>query len=48
MVWARSNVTGLSEIRNMVLRIRELAVQMANSIYENTPDRANAQLSRAS
>lgn len=28
----------------MVLRIRELAVQMANGIYENTPDRANAQL----
>jgi len=35
---------GLNEIRNMVLRIRELAVQMANGIYENTPDRANAQL----
>jgi flagellin len=34
----------LNEIRNMVLRIRELAVQMANGIYENTPDRANAQL----
>ena len=33
---------GLNEIRNMVLRIRELAVQMANGIYENTPDRANA------
>jgi flagellin len=28
----------------MVLRIRELAVQMANGIYENTPDRSNAQL----
>ena len=28
----------------MVLRIRELAVQMANGIYENTPDRNNAQL----
>ena len=35
---------GLSEVRNMVLRIRELAVQMANGIYENTPDRNNAQL----
>jgi len=35
---------GLNEIRNMVLRIRELAVQMANGIYENTPDRVNAQL----
>jgi len=28
----------------MILRIRELAVQMANGIYENTPDRQNAQL----
>jgi flagellin len=36
--------SGLNEIRNMTLRIRELAVQMANGIYENTPDRANAQL----
>ena len=36
--------SGLNEIRNMVLRIRELSVQMANGIYENTPDRANAQL----
>ena len=35
---------GLNEVRNMVLRIRELAVQMANGIYEDTPDRANAQL----
>ena len=35
---------GLNEIRNMVLRIRELAVQMANGIYEDTPDRDNAQL----
>ena len=32
--------SGLNEIRNMVLRIRELAVQMANGIYENTPDRS--------
>ena len=32
------------KLRNMVLRIRELAVQMANGIYENTPDRSNAQL----
>ena len=36
--------SGLNEIRNMVLRIRELAVQMANGIYEDTPDRSNAQL----
>ena len=36
--------SGLNEIRNMVLRIRELAVQMANGIYEDTPDRDNAQL----
>ena len=36
--------SGLNEIRNMVLRIRELAVQMANGIYEDTPDRQNAQL----
>ena len=35
---------GVNEIRNMVLRIRELAVQMSNGIYEDTPDRANAQL----
>ena len=32
--------SGLNEIRNMVLRIRELAVQMANGIYENTPTEA--------
>ena len=36
--------SGLNEVRNMVLRIRELAVQMANGIYEDTPDRSNAQL----
>jgi flagellin len=36
--------SGLNEIRNMVLRIRELSVQMANGIYEDTPDRDNAQL----
>ena len=36
--------SGVNEVRNMVLRIRELAVQMANGIYENTPDRSNAQL----
>ena len=36
--------SGVNEIRNMVLRMRELAVQMANGIYENTPDRSNAQL----
>ena len=35
---------GLNEVRNMILRIRELAVQMANGIYEDTPDRDNAQL----
>ena len=35
---------GLNEIRNMVLRMRDLAVQMANGIYEDTPDRDNAQL----
>jgi flagellin len=35
---------GINEVRNMVLRIRELAVQMANGIYEDTPDRDNAQL----
>ena len=29
--------SGLNEICNMVLRIRELAVQMANGIYEDTP-----------
>ncbi len=36
--------SGVNEVRNMVLRIRELAVQMANGIYEDTPDRSNAQL----
>lgn len=36
--------SGVNEIRNMVLRMRELAVQMANGIYEDTPDRNNAQL----
>jgi len=40
----QSAESGLNEIRNMILRIRELAVQMANGIYENTPDRQNAQL----
>jgi flagellin len=35
---------GLNEIRNMVLRIRELAVQMANGIYEDTPDRSTLSL----
>ena len=35
---------GLNEIRNMVLRMRELSVQMANGIYEDAPDRTNAQL----
>ncbi|MDA7560656.1 flagellin [Alphaproteobacteria bacterium] len=36
--------SGMETIRNMVLRIRELAVQMSNGIYENTPDRSNADL----
>ena len=35
---------GINEIRNMVLQIGELAVQMANGIYEDTPDRSNAHL----
>ena len=35
---------GVQEIRNMVLRIRELAVQMANGIYADTPDRDNADI----
>jgi flagellin len=35
--------SGLNEIRQMVLRLRELAVQMANGIYESA-DRENAQL----
>ena len=34
---------GMQEIRNMLLRIRELAVQMANGIY-STGDRTNADL----
>ena len=35
--------SGMQEIRNMLLRIRELAVQMANGIYGNG-DRLNADL----
>ena len=35
---------GVQEIRNMVLRVRELAVQMANGIYADSPDRTNANL----
>ena len=35
---------GVQEIRNMILRIRELGVQMANGIYANSPDRTNANL----
>ena len=31
------------EIRNMILRMRELAVQMANGVYNNSPDRNYAQ-----
>ena len=34
----------LNEIRNMVLRMREIAVQMANGIYADSPDRGYAQL----
>ena len=34
----------LNEIRNMVLRMREIAVQMANGIYLDNPDRTFAQL----
>ena len=35
---------GMETIRNMILRVRELAVQMSNGIYENDPDRNNADL----
>jgi flagellin len=35
---------GMETIRNMILRIRELAVQMSNGIYQNNPDRNNADL----
>ena len=34
----------LNEIRNMVLRMREIAVQMANGIYADNPDRGFAQI----
>lgn len=34
----------LNEIRNMVLRMREIAVQMANGIYTDNPDRGFAQI----
>ena len=34
----------LNEIRNMVLRMREIAVQMANGIYLDNPDRDFAQI----
>ena len=34
----------LNEIRNIVLRMREIAVQMANGIYSDNPDRTYAQL----
>jgi flagellin len=40
----QSAEAGLNEIKNMVLRMRELAVQMSNGIYEDSPDRANAHL----
>ena len=36
--------SNLNEIRNMVLRMREIAVQMANGIYSDNPDRSYAQL----
>jgi len=35
---------GMETIRNMILRVRELAVQMSNGIYQNAPDRTNADL----
>ena len=35
--------SGMAEISNMVIRMRELAVQMNNGIYSDG-DRANAQL----
>ena len=34
---------GMREIRNMTLRMRELAVQMANGVYNDNPDRSFAQ-----
>jgi len=34
---------GMQEIRNMILRMRELAVQMANGVYNDSPDRGYAQ-----
>jgi flagellin len=36
--------SGLNQILNKVQRVRELSVQMAAGIYEDTPDRDNAQL----
>ena len=36
--------SNLNEIRNIVLRMRELAVQMANGVYNNNPDRNLAQV----
>ena len=36
-------LSGMSEISNMILRMRELAVQMENGIY-TSKDRDNAQL----
>ena len=35
--------SSMQEIRNMILRMRELAVQMANGVYNNSPDRGYAQ-----
>ena len=34
----------LNEIRNMVLRMREISVQMANGVYVDNPDRGFAQI----
>ena len=34
----------IDEIRNMVLRMREIAVQMANGVYVDNPDRNFAQI----
>ena len=36
--------SNLNEIRNIVLRMREIAVQMANGVYLDNPDRNFAQL----
>jgi flagellin len=33
----------LNEIRNITIRLRELAVQMANGVYQDTPDRGHSE-----